>query len=204
MRVLLTGFEAFGDFPLNPSQLLVEECASCVKSDLISCILPVDGRRVGEALKGALDKFHPQLVLAFGLANGRSALSLERVAINILDFPIPDNSGWKPEDLPIEAGGPAAYFSGLPLRRILEVLKREGIPCEISNTAGTFVCNQTFYLLAHYSRNWTAFKGGFIHLPCTPELVVRTGKNAPSISLENMKRAVLLSLEVLKEGFQTS
>jgi len=187
MRVLLTGFEAFGDFPLNPSQLLVEECASLNPGfEIYTRVLPVKGKRVGEALKDALERFKPQLVLSFGLAYNRPAISLERVAINLLDFSIPDNEGWKPDETPIVAEGPIAYFSGLPLKELQQVLREEGIPCEISNTAGTYVCNQTFYLLAHYSRNWRDFKGGFIHLPCTPELVVQMEKVVPSLPLDLM------------------
>ncbi len=198
MRILLTGFETFGEFPTNPSQLLVEELASLnFGFDVYTRVLPVKGKMVEEELREALEKLKPQLVLSFGLAYSRAAISLERVAINLLDFSIPDNEGWKPEEIPIIVEGPAAYFSGLPLRELQRVLKEEDIPCEISNTAGTYVCNQTFYLLANFSRNWKDFKGGFIHLPATPKLVVKTGKIAPSLPLDLMLKGARKILNYL-------
>ncbi|MGB9833414.1 MAG: pyroglutamyl-peptidase I [bacterium] len=203
MRILLTGFEPFGGYSVNPSQLLVEELASSDPGlEIYTWVLPVKGKRVGEELKDALEEFKPQLVLSFGLAYNRPAISLERVAINLLDFSIPDNEGWKPEETPIVAEGPLAYFSGLPLKELQQVLREEGIPCEISNTAGTYVCNQTFYLLAHYSRNWRDFIGGFIHLPCTPELVAQLEKVAPSFPLDLMLKGARKILNYMSAHFK--
>lgn len=203
MRILLTGFEPFGGYSVNPSQLLVEELASSDPGlEIYTWVLPVKGKRVGEELKDALEEFKPQLVLSFDLAYNRPAISLERVAINLLDFSIPDNEGWKPEETPIVAEGPLAYFSGLPLKELQQVLREEGIPCEISNTAGTYVCNQIFYLLAHYSRNWRDFKGGFIHLPCTPELVAQLEKVAPSFPLDLMLQGARKILNYMSAHFK--
>ena len=105
------------------------------------------------------------LVACTGLAGGRKELSLERVAINVDDARIPDNAGRQPIDLPVVAGGPDAYFTTLPIKAIQAALRGAGIPSEVSQTAGTFVCNHVFYGLMHALRRQPGVRGGFIHVP---------------------------------------
>jgi pyroglutamyl-peptidase len=199
-KVLLIGFEPFADYPSNPSTDLVWEAARAGHEgwEIDVAILPVAWREIHAALCSALHQSKPQWVLAFGLAANRQMISLERVAINLLDFRVPDNTGESITEQAILPGGATAYFSGLPLGRLHSALIRAGIPTEISCTAGTFCCNQAFYLLAHESNDWQRFRGGFIHLPCTPDLAAKIGKT-DSIPLETMHQALTVILATLAE-----
>lgn len=199
MRVLLTAFEPFGEFPYNPSAQLVAALVAGPPRGVVlhAVLLPVDTERVGETLEAAMEKAQPQAVLSFGLAAGRSSISLERAALNLLDFVIPDNRGIRHEGRPIVLGGPAAYFSTLPLRPMLEGLKAAGIPAEISLSAGAYLCNQAFYLLMNWSERFGVGQAGFVHLPCTPELAAQVGKLQPSMSLEVMIRGAEILLGIL-------
>ncbi len=137
-------------------------------------------------------------VLHLGLAEGRARIGLERVAINLLDYSIPDASGYQAVDEPCVPGGPAAYASTLPLRSILGALTAEGIPAFISNSAGTYLCNQTLYATLHLvtTRGLRA-RVGFLHLPLLPAMVAASGLDQPSMAAATMLRAVEVMLEVI-------
>ena len=133
----------------------------------------------------------PALVICVGQAGGRGAISLERVAINVNDARIPDNAGGQPVDTPVVAGGPAAYFSSLPIKAMLQALQASGVAAEVSQTAGTFVCNHVFYALMHALATRRGFKrtrGGFIHVPYLPE------QGAPSLPLDETVRGLRLAV----------
>jgi pyroglutamyl-peptidase len=199
-KVLLIGFEPFAGYPSNPSKDLVQATAEQGQEgwEIDIAILPVRWREIHVALCNALTQSEPQWVLAFGLAANRQAISLERIAINLLDFSLPDNTGESITEQAILPKGATAYFSGLPLRRLHSALIGAGIPTEISCTAGTFCCNQAFYLLARESSHWQRFRGGFIHLPCTPDLAAQIG-NTASIPLPTMRQALTVILATLEE-----
>jgi len=168
--VLLTGFDAFGGAALNPSWLGAQALhgRQIVGHRVVAARLPtVFDASLGE-LKGLLAAYQPALVLCVGLASGRAALSLERVAININDASLADNRGAQPVDTPVVPQGPTAYFSTLPVKAMLLALQRHGLPAELSQTAGTFVCNHVFYGLMHAlatQRELAGIRGGFVHVP---------------------------------------
>lgn len=186
--VLLTGFEPFGGEATNPSAYAVRALHGRV---LAGCrvearVLPVVFGVALVQLRQALRELRPVLVIATGQAGGRSEVSLERVAINVDDARIPDNRGAQPVDLPVEAGGPAAYWSTLPIKAIVAALRERDIPAGVSQTAGTFVCNHVFYGLMHsLAETDAAPRGGFIHLPYSSEQAARHG-GAPGLGLETM------------------
>jgi pyroglutamyl-peptidase len=193
MHFLITGFEPFGGSQINPSEQVARKLAGQVldRSVIHTQILPVD-RVLGPAkLLDALTAHPPDAVLCLGEASGRPGISLERVAINLLDFRIPDNSGNQVVDLPVVPGGPAAYLSTFPLRQMVESINNAGIPVEISLSAGTFLCNQIFYHLMHFlaahERNIPA---GFIHLPALPEQMAQQSKFGPSMNLDLLLVAI--------------
>jgi pyroglutamyl-peptidase len=135
-------------------------------------------------------------VLAVGLAGGRVELSLERVAINVDDARIRDNDGQQPIDRPIVAGGPAAYFSGLPVKAAVAAMREGGLPAIVSNSAGTFVCNHVFYGLMHLAATrHPGLRGGFLHVPYLPSQAARFS-GAPSMALEQIVRGVEIILRV--------
>ena len=168
--VLLTGFEPFDGETVNPSWEVVKQLDGTMIAGQ-----PVIARQLpcvfGEALSvlyAAIEDLQPRLVIAVGQAGGRVDISVERVAINVDDARIPDNKGQQPVDTPIVDGGPAAWFSTLPIKAIVSALRDRGIPASVSQTAGTFVCNHVMYGLLHKLQEQAGVRGGFIHIPWLP------------------------------------
>ena len=193
LPILLTGFDPFGGDALNPSWLLAERLAgqTIAGHPVVAVQMPTVFADAPARLRAALAHHRPVLVVALGLATGRAALSLERVAINVIDARIADNTGAQPVDEPVIADGPAAYFSTLPIKAMRAAILAADVPAEISQTAGTFVCNQVFYTLLHQlarDHRLTATRGGFIHLPLLPE------QGVPSLPLEVMARGLRAGL----------
>jgi len=197
-RVLVTGFEPFGGASLNPSQLLVEELAKqkLPGVDLITAILPVEFDRAGEILLAKIQEFSPSVVITFGQADGRSSITPEKIAINLDDARIADNSGDARKQKEIVAGGADGYFSTLPVEKIVSALNEAGVPANLSLSAGSFVCNHIFYRMQHALLG-QGIKSGFIHLPLVPEQSAEF-PNQPTLSLEQMlvgaKAAILSTL----------
>lgn len=195
-RILLTGFEPFGGEQVNPSWELAraldgEEIGSYL---VVAVQLPCVFGESLRVLRDAIRKHHPALVLAIGQAGGRSQLSLERVAINVDDARIPDNAGVRPVDAAIVAGGAPAYFTGLPIKAMLAALHAAGIPAEVSQTAGTYVCNHVFYGLMHALAERPGVRGGFLHIPYLPEQATEH-PGAASLPLEVAVAGVRIALE---------
>ncbi len=193
--ILLTAFEPFGGETVNPTVRILERVTKPDGARLERLVLPVVFGRSLEVLESALEEAKPDVVIALGQAGGRSLISLERLAINLNDARIPDNDGNQPIDTPVAPDGPAAYFSTLPLKRMLRALLDDGIPADLSQTAGTFVCNHVMYGLLHLlSNRYPTARGGFIHVPFLPEQAAEHG--APSLGLGLMVRAVERCLAV--------
>jgi pyroglutamyl-peptidase len=191
--VLLTGFDAFGGDTVNPSWLAAKALHGEVIAGhaVVAAQLPTEFATSRVRLGKLLRKHRPALVLCLGLAGGHSALSLERIAINVQDARIADNAGEQPVDIPVAPAGPAAYFSTLPIKAMLQALTSAGINAEVSQTAGTFVCNHVFYALMHALKNRRALsqtRGGFMHVPYLP------GQGFAFMPLEEMTRGLRVSL----------
>jgi pyroglutamyl-peptidase len=173
--VLLTGFEAFGREKVNPSWRAVKQLdGRTIRGHrIVARRLPTTYQGSLERVLGHLRSIRPALVICVGEAAGRGEVTVERVAINVDDSRIPDNAGRKPVDVPVVPGGPVAYWSTLPIKTIVRVLRGSGIPASVSQSAGTFVCNHVFYGLMHaLAERADQTKGGFIHVPLLPEQVV--------------------------------
>lgn len=191
--VLLTGFDAFGGETLNPSWMAVSSLHGrrIGGHKVVAAQLPTAFETSLAELERLLRLYRPVLVLCVGQAGGRAAVSLERVAINVNDARIADNAAAQPIDTPVVADGPAAYFSTLPIKAMLQALQREGIAAEVSQTAGTFVCNHAFYGLMHYLATRRGFKrvrGGFVHVPYLPQ------QGKPCMPLQEQVRALQVAL----------
>ena len=189
LRILLTGFEPFERDTVNPSWQVAQalHASVCDGATVQAVQLPCAFGRAVEQLEQALHQYQPQLVLALGLAGGRSEVSLERVAINLDDARIADNAGQQPIDSAVVSDAPAAYFSTLPLKAIVRDLRAAGLPGAVSNTAGTFVGNHVFYALMHRLASdpaWAQTRGGFIHLPYLRH------PGAPSMALATQVQAL--------------
>ena len=207
MKILITGFEPFGEYPLNPSQLLVHKLPDQRSHyTLVKDILPVHHALAPQKLITLLNEHQPDAVIAFGLASSRAMISLERVAINLLDYVIPDNAGVTFTNQAVVKDGPAAYFSTLPLEHLLTALKDAGIPAETSLSAGAYLCNQIFYHIMHKlaTENLT-IPAGFIHLPALPEQAARSQKPMSSMPFDSLLTAGDIILEtVAKTAFNQS
>ena len=198
-KLLLTAFEPFAGERINPSLEAARQMSRVEFSGAIINVaeLPVDRH---QAVTTALELIHvdrPDIIIMVGEAGGRFRITPERIAINVDDFRIPDNAGNQPKDEPIVEGGPAAYFSTLPIRAITERIVSAGIPAAISNTAGTYLCNRLFYSAMHtINTEGLQAIAGFIHLPYLHEQAINKNPDVPSLSRESIVEAVRLAIEV--------
>lgn len=194
--ILLTGFEPFDDQPTNPSwdAVLALHGKRIAGHRVVARRLPVTFSASLKLLRAAIREVSPVLVICVGLAAGRACISLERIAINVDDARIPDSDGSQPVDEPIVADGPAAYFATLPIKSMLAGLREAGFPAEISQTAGTYVCNHVFYGLMHAMRKRRKVRAGFIHIPYSPEQASLAG--ALGLPVETVADALRLALRI--------
>ncbi len=192
--VLVTGFEPFGGDTLNPSLEVVRaldgspvpgQQARFVAGEL-SCVIDA----VGQELAAAIDRVRPSVVLCLGLAGGRPDITVERVAINVVDARIPDNAGCQPVDTAVIAEAPAAYFASLPIKAMVAALRQQGIPASVSQSAGTFACNAAFFHLGHLiATRYPLMRGGFVHLPYLPQMAAGH-PGSPSLALATQVTAL--------------
>lgn len=189
--LLLTGFDPFGGQSVNPSweavSLLPEEIGDF---RLYKLMMPTV---FGEATRSVLSvakELKPDVILSVGQAGGRNAITPERIGINVRSASIPDNVGNQPVQEPVIEGGPDGIFSTLPVAKMAEAVKAAGYPAAISNTAGTFVCNDLLYTLLHHYRGTTT-RVGFVHVPYLPE------QGEPNLSLEDIGKALAAAISVL-------
>lgn len=194
-KILVTGFEPFLDYKINPTMQIVEELngkkIDCY--DIVGRILSVDFQQSAEQLKQHIEEVKPQIIISLGLAGGRFKVTPERIAINVKDGE-PDNNGYTPVDERIHEEGADAYLTNLPIRSMVNRLQAEGYPAEISNTAGTYLCNNIMYEGLAYAQQYEGVRAGFIHIPASFELAIQHGK-IPGWSIRDLVAAVQLCIE---------
>ena len=197
MKILLTAFDAFGGEPVNPALEAVMSVVPPEGVQLIRIKVPtIFGESVREAAR-AMEEERPDAVLCIGQAGGRSCVTPERVAVNLMDASIPDNAGFMPEEQPVIPGGENALFSTLPVKKIAAAIWEAGVPSQVSNTAGTFVCNQLYYgVLDLCRKQYPGTRACFIHVPFLPEQV-EDRPGCPSMSLGNMIIALRAALKAV-------
>lgn len=201
MQALVAGFEAFGGDAVNPAaealRLLPPRLG---RLTLTTRRLPVAFATAPTALEEAIGAIDPDIVLIVGLAGGRARLSLERVALNLIDARIADNDGRQPNERAVVAAGPVAYFATLPVKAAVVALREAGLPAAVSDTAGTFVCNQTFYALMHLAaERRLRLRGGLLHVPYLPSQAARHADiagGAPSMALDDVVRGIEIVLRI--------
>lgn len=198
MRILISGFEAFGGRELNPTALLVsalhkQEISYPDSLRVEAILLPVTFNASFLKLQEKIQIFNPDVIICFGQAAGRTGIELESVAFNRIDAEIKDNDGNRPLDQVISPTGAESYLSSLPLSGIEGALKDEKISVKVSNSAGLFVCNYLFYRLMETNQD-TERLCGFIHVPLLPE---QAKNNEPTMEFESLKRALSVILEYI-------
>ena len=200
-NVLVIGFEPFGGEKINPSEMVARSLEGRLIAGRPSAvrILPVETRTLRERLEEHIAQDDPDLVVALAQFGGRTAMSMERVAVNVLDFDGPDNSGVTRKGDAIARGGADARLSNLPFDRILEPWRANGVPGYVSNSAGTFIGNQTLYELLGLVENASPpIVAGLVHLPFLPAQAISAGPDSnPSMSLDLMKKGVEILIETI-------
>ena len=198
MKVLLTGFEPFLEYPINPTEEVVKRIVSedITGLEVVPKILSVRFNHSETELLKAIEETKPDVVVMLGLAAGRSKITPERIAINVKDGDS-DNDGYAPTDEPIDRDGADGIFSTLPIRKMTERMAEAGLPSAISNTAGTYLCNNMMYVaLNNAQKQKGGYRAGFIHIPASHELAL-VNKKLPSWSLDDLVKGVRICLETL-------
>jgi len=194
-KILLTGFVPFLDYKINPTMQIVE--ALCGKEmdgyEIVGRILSVDFQQSAGQLKQYIDEVKPQIIISLGLAGGRYKITPERIAINVKDGE-PDNNGYTPVDESIYENGADAYLTNLPIRNMVNRLQKEGFPTEISNTAGTYLCNNIMYEGLVYAKQNEGVRAGFIHIPASFDLAIQHGK-IPGWNIQDLTTCIKLCIE---------
>ncbi len=187
MKVLVTGFDPFGGEPINPAWEAVKAMKDTIAgAEIIKMQIPTVVGKSIEKIHQKMKELQPDLVISVGQAGGRFGVTPERVAINVTDARIPDNEGNQPIDEPIFPDGPAAYFSNLPVKAMVQAIKDAGYPSVLSNSAGTYICNHVMYGILYYiEKEFPNVRGGFIHVPYAPSQVVNK-PSTPSMALADI------------------
>lgn len=198
MKILVTGFDPFGGETINPAWEAVKSLPDSINgTDIKKVEIPTVFGKAEEVTKKVINEFNPDYVLNVGQAGGRFSLSPERVAINIDDARIPDNEGNQPIDKAIQENGEAAYFTQLPIKAMVESIKKSDIPAVVSNSAGTFVCNHIMYQVQYMiDKERPSVKGGFIHVPFIPEQT-EDKPGIPSMRLADISKGLLRAIETI-------
>lgn len=200
MIILLTAFTPFDGESINPAleamKLLPDKIGNL---EVLKLEVPTVFGKSARLVLETIEQEKPDFVLSIGQAGGRAEITPERIAINIDDAGIPDNEGNQPVDRPIYLDGENAYFSTLPVKAMVEAIKKEGLPAALSNSAGTYVCNHLLYSVLYYIQiNALPIKAGFIHVPYIPEQTVEK-KDKPSLPLQDIVKGLKASIEVISK-----
>lgn len=193
-KLLITGFDPFGGASVNPAREAVMALPEVVGDYALTKLeIPTVFGLAAETVLRAAEALCPDVILCVGQAGGRAAITPEVVAINLREASIPDNHGNQPRNIPVVENAPAAYFSTLPVRLMVEAVKAAGIPCALSYSAGVFVCNDLLYTLLHHY-DGTDTRVGFVHIPYLPE---QAGEGVASLPLEDAVRGLTAAIQAL-------
>lgn len=202
VKILISGFEPFGGDAVNPTGTLMEALANEVieGAELKTVLLPVHFDECADLLIAEMEAYRPDVVIACGLAKGRTSITPERIAVNVKDIPpgsYADNQGQRPVDEPIVEGSPDGLFSTLPIRAMVNDMSAAGIPATVSNTAGTYICNNTMYrVLDHIRVGQLPIRAGFVHFPASTEMAVMQ-PSVPSLPIPVMLDALRIMIRMV-------
>lgn len=190
-KILITGFEPFGGEKINPAWEAVKRLKDRTEGrELIKLEIPTSFQKAAALVLQKMKEIEADVVISVGQAGGSYGILVERVAINMADARIPDNEDYQPVDLKIVEEGENAYFSTLDIKKLVAAVKDLGIPSEVSNSAGTYVCNYVLYSVLHaIAKSGSPTKAGFIHVPYIPQQVVEK-KETASMDLESIVKAL--------------
>lgn len=194
MKLLVTAFDPFGGEKVNPAEQAVTKLPDRIKNiEILKLTVPTVFGKSIETAKEAIRRLQPDAVLSVGQAGGRACITVERIAVNCMDARIADNEGNRPEDESIVPDGPAAYFATVPVKRMVRAIREAGLPAAVSDSAGTFVCNQLMYGLLHAAACGILSKPpavGFLHVPYTTQQTAGRMDAQPSMALSDIVRGL--------------
>ncbi|MEG0254245.1 pyroglutamyl-peptidase I [Vagococcus sp.] len=198
MKILVTGFDPFGNDTMNPAIEAVKRLPDSINgATIIKLEIPTVFGKSADVVREAMSQHDVDYVLNIGQAGGRFDLTPERVAINLDDARIPDNEKNQPIDVPIKKEGESAYFSQHPVKAMVTAIKNAGLPASVSNSAGTFVCNHIMYQSLYLThKEFPKAKAGFMHVPFLPEQVLER-PGMPAMSLEDITRGIVAAIEAI-------
>lgn len=199
MKILVTGFDPFGGESINPAYEAVKLLPEQIEgAEIIKLEIPTEFRRSIQVIEEAVKKEQPDAVVSVGQAGGRAEITPEWVAINLAEARIPDNAGEQPQEEALESDGPAAYFSTLPVKQIVKNVQDCGLPCRISYTAGTYVCNSVMYRTLHMAAKIRPeLLAGFIHVPYVMEQLIGKPSGTPGMALTDLVRGLEAAIEAI-------
>ena len=210
MKILVTGFDPFGGETVNPAyeavKMLPEQIAG---AEIIKLEIPTVFSKSSVAVEEGIQKYNPDIVINVGQAGGRSHITIEQVAINLADARIPDNAGEQPLNEALQPDGDTAYFATVPIRAMVKHVQEHGLPCSISYTAGTYVCNCVMYNVLYMTqKKYPNIKAGFIHVPFATSQLIGKPATTPGMSLDEIEKSLEYAIEAVvlgveKEGIVT-
>lgn len=202
MRILATGFAPFGGESLNPSWEAAKRLPRVLAgADITALELPTEFAAGVRAVLEAVERCGPDIVLCLGQAGGRRCVTIEKIAINHIDAAIPDNAGCQPKQQPVVRGGPAAYFATVPVEQMAHAVRAEGMPCEVSYSAGVYVCNCVMYsVLHHAAAHRPRLRAGFIHVPYSAEQLAGRDISQPCLPQADITRAAACAIKAAAEA----
>lgn len=199
MKILVSGFDPFGNDSINPALEIIKLLPEKIANHQIFVLeIPTVAYKSLEKIEEGIKKYEPDIILSIGQAEGRADITAEKIGINLNDFRIPDNEGVQIIDKKIFEDGADAYFTKLPVKKMVENIKKNKIPASVSLSAGSFICNHVLYGVSYLiEKKYPKIKNGFIHIPCLPEQGV--DKKIPTMSIENILKGIISAIEVIDE-----
>ena len=204
MKILVTGFDPFGGETVNPAyeavKMLPEQIAG---AEIIKLEIPTVFSKSSVAVEEGIQKYNPDIVINVGQAGGRSHMTIEQVAINLADARIPDNAGEQPLNEALQPDGDTAYFATIPIRAMVKHVQEHGLPCSISYTAGTYVCNCVMYNVLYMTqKKYPNIKAGFIHVPFATSQLIGKPATTPGMSLTEFEKSLEYAIEAVVLGVE--
>ena len=199
MKILVTGFDPFGGEKVNPAYEAVKLLPDTIHgAEIIKLEIPTVFSKCGPSVEEGIRQHQPDVVLNVGQAGGRASVTIEKVAINFADARIPDNQGEQPVDELLQSDGENAYFASLPVKAMMQNVREHGLPCSISYTAGTYVCNAVMYKVLYMcAKRYPNIRAGFIHVPYASGQVIDKAAGTPSMTLEAIEKSIEYAIEAI-------